>query len=143
MQKLFENWRRFLKEDVGAIGYHITNENNREGIEEHGIRGSEDSIDGLRTEAGEKRVYFFKSFETARLAMFEEGNIIGNPEPPYILIEFDVPGEAVHDPELKDHDIYGPNAYYVVGSVPGSAIKNIKHEKEIIADEEEDDDYYL
>ena len=147
MKLIMENWRQFLTEGIGIIGYHVTNENNREGIVSGGIRGSQASMDDINPDYGEKRVYFFsdqqmdRGLEKAKMAMFEKA-IIGNPEPPYIIIPINlkkVPGEKKLDPELAKSDMYGENAYYLVGDVPPEAViaSHIKHEDEFKKEPEE------
>ena len=145
MQRLFENWRYFLKEGMSGFGYHISNEKNREGIEAGGLKGSGESEDGMRKDAGEERVYFFSDFETARLVMWEPGNIIGNPEPPYILVMFRLSGvdsTVVPDPELEKHDMFGKKAFYLIGDISPENIIAIKHEQEVAKmDENQQIDY--
>ena len=150
MQKLFENWRSFLNErlgdeKLGAKGYHVAPASAEESIRATGLRGSADSEDKMRKDPGERRVYFFSELLEAKMAMFEEA-IVGNPNPPYILVPFDltkVDGKVKSDPELQDSDIYGPTAHYIVGDVPVEAIdqEDIQHEDEL-KNEPEDDDYY-
>ena len=145
MQKLFENWRSFLNENLNIIGYHVAPASAEESIRTAGLRGSGDSEDKLRKDPGERRVYFFSSELQAKMAMFEEA-IVGNPNPPYILVPFDlrkVNGKTNLDPELENSDIYGPNAYYIAGDIPVGAIlqRGIKHEDEL-KNEDEDEDYY-
>jgi len=88
----------------------------------------------------------------AKMAMFEKA-IVGNPNPPYILVPFDLnltdpeTGKKlftpIKDPELSSSDIYGPKAYYIVGDIPVKAILQgeIKHEDDL-KNEDEDEDYY-
>tara|TARA_B100000131_G_C17864625_1_gene511568 strand:+ start:83 stop:523 length:441 start_codon:yes stop_codon:yes gene_type:complete len=145
MQRLFENWRNFLNERLNIIGYHVAPASAEESIRSSGLRGSGDSEDKLRKDPGEARVYFFSNELQAKMAMFEEA-IVGNPNPPYILVPFDlrkVNGKANLDPELEDSDIYGPNAYYIAGDIPVEAIlqKGIKHEDEL-KNEDDDEGYY-
>ena len=145
MQKLFENWRSFLNDRLGAKGYHVAPASAEESIRATGLRGSADSEDKMRKDPGERRVYFFSDPLQAKMAMFEEA-IVGNPNPPYILVPFDltkVDGKVKSDPELQDSDIYGPTAHYIVGDVPVEAIdqEDIQHEDEL-KNEPEDDDYY-
>ena len=155
MQKLFENWRSFLNErlgdeELGATGYHVAPASAEESIRATGLRGSADSEDKMRKDPGERRVYFFSSELQAKMAMFEEA-IVGNPNPPYILVPFQLRDPktnkelfiAIKDPELSSSDIYGPKAYYIVGDIPVKAILQgkIKHEDEL-KNEDEDEDYY-
>ena len=145
MQKLFENWRNYINESLNIIGYHVAPASAEESIRATGLRGSADSEDKMRKDPGERRVYFFSSELQAKMAMFEEA-IVGNPNPPYILVPFDlrkVNGKANLDPELENSDIYGPNAYYIAGDIPVEAIlqRGIKHEDEL-KNEDEDEDYY-
>ena len=146
MQKLFENWRSFLNERLNIIGYHVAPASAEESIRATGLRGSADSEDKMRKDPGERRVYFFSSPLQAKMAMFEEA-IVGNPNPPYILVPFDlrkVDGEPQSDPELEDSDIYGPTAHYIVGDVPVEAIsqEGIQHEDDLKIEPEDDDYYY-
>ena len=151
MQKLFENWRSFLNErlgdeELGATGYHVAPASAEESIRATGLRGSADSEDKMRKDPGERRVYFFSDELQAKMAMFEEA-IVGNPNPPYILVPFDltkVDGKVKSDPELQDSDIYGPTAHYIVGDVPVEAIDQakIQHEDELKIEPEDDDYYY-
>ena len=146
MQKLFENWRSFMKESLNIIGYHVAPASAEESIRTTGLRGSGDSEDKMRKDPGERRVYFFSDELQAKMAMFEEA-IVGNPNPPYILVPFDltkVDGKVKSDPELQDSDIYGPTAHYIVGDVPVEAIDQakIQHEDELKIEPEDDDYYY-
>jgi len=146
MQKLFENWRSFLNESLNNKGYHVAPASAEESIRATGLRGSADSEDKMRKDPGERRVYFFSDPLQAKMAMFEEA-IVGNPNPPYILVPFDltkVDGEVKSDPELQDSDIYGPTAHYIVGDVPVGAIsqEDIQHEDELKIEPEDDDYYY-
>ena len=87
----------------------------------------------------------------AKMAMFEEA-IVGNPNPPYILVPFRLTDPEtgkklftpIKDPELSSSDIYGPKAYYIVGDVPVGAIDQdgIQHEDELKIEPEDDDYYY-
>ena len=150
MQKLFENWRSFLNESLNIIGYHVAPASAEESIRATGLRGSADSEDKMRKDPGERRVYFFSSELQAKMAMFEEA-IVGNPNPPYILVPFRLTDPEtgkklftpIKDPELSSSDIYGPNAYYIAGDIPVEAIlqRGIKHEDEL-KNEDEDEDYY-
>ena len=152
MQKLFENWRSFLNESLNNKGYHVAPASAEESIRTTGLRGSGDSEDKLRKDPGERRVYFFSSELQAKMAMFEKA-IVGNPNPPYILVPFDLnltdpeTGKKlftpIKDPELSSSDIYGPKAYYIVGDIPVKAILQgeIKHEDDL-KNEDEDEDYY-
>ncbi|MAG26221.1 hypothetical protein CMI47_11750 [Candidatus Pacearchaeota archaeon] len=134
-----------LNERLGPVGYHVTNEKNWNSIVKTGVRGSKESADQVNPDYGEKRVYFFSKLLQAKLAMFEEGHIIGNPTPPYIVVPINlnkVPSKKTLDPELENHDIYGPNAYYLVGDAPADAViaSHIQHEDEFKNEKEEPQD---
>ncbi len=98
------------------------------------------STDDINPDYGEGRVYFFshgqmdRGLHSAKLAMLE-GAVVAA-EPPYIIVPFSVrkaSGEIFSDPELQKNDIYGPDGYYLVGSVPPEAVLGsyIKHEDEL------------
>ena len=151
MQKLFENWRSFLNESLNNKGYHVAPASAEESIRATGLRGSADSEDKMRKNPGERRVYFFSNPLQAKMAMFEKA-IVGNPNPPYILVPFQLRDPEtgnelftpIKDPELSSSDIYGPTAHYIVGDVPVWAIDQdgIQHEDELKIEPEDDDYYY-
>ncbi len=100
MQKLFENWRKYIKEnqDTKQIGYHVTLPEYSDGIRENGLLPGEYNDDNMPQKGAQKRIYFWPSYETAVLATLEPGHLFivsdgGEYKGPFIIVKFqyDVP----------------------------------------------------
>lgn len=147
-----ESWKRFLaesREQKPKIYFHVTSQDNMEGIKARGIMGSKQAGDRdysySEKDAGEKRVYLFSSQETAYMAAFSrpDSGIFGGSKPPFVFVKVDLAKmktqpEIHDDMELPDFD-----AYYVVGDVPPHAILSMETEAEASEklEYEDEDDY--
>ena len=151
---ILERWKRFVAESSERrpkVYFHVTSQDNIEGIRARGIMGSkqagdrdyEYSDDG----SGERRVYLFSSPESAYMASFSrpDSGIFGGAEPPFAFVKVDL-AKMKRLPEIHD-DMELPDfeAYYIAGDVPPHAILDIETEAEASErlEYEEEDDYNL
>ena len=149
---ILEGWQQFqenTQQQKPRVYYHVTGEENEEGIRAHGIYGSTQAGDRDYSygegDAKEKRVYLFSSQDSAFMAAFSRPDaslFFGGAEPPFIFVKVNVANmkpvpEVYDDLELPDFD-----AYYLVGDVPSNAIVDIESEATVADRLEGDGDEY-
>ena len=151
---ILKSWKRFVAESSERrpkIYFHVTSQDNIEGIRARGIMGSKQAGDRdyaySEEDSGEERVYLFSSPESAYMASFSrpDSGIFGGAEPPFAFVKVNLAKmkrlpEVHDDMELPDFD-----AYYIVGDVPPHAILDIETEAEASErlEYEEEDEYNL
>ena len=149
-----ESWKRFVAESNERrpkIYFHVTSQDNIEGIRARGIMGSKQAGDRdyaySEEDSNEERVYLFSSPESAYMASFSrpDSGIFGGAEPPFAFVKVNLAKmkrlpEIHDDMELPDFD-----AYYIVGDVPPHAILDVETEAEAAErlEYEEEDEYNL
>ena len=147
-----EKWKKFVAEAQARkpkIYFHVTGQDNKEGIRARGILGSTQAGDRdysySDADADEKRVYLFSSPDSAYMAAFSrpDSGIFGGAEPPFIFVKVDL-SKLKGSPEVHD-DMELPefDAFYIVGDVPPHAILDIETEAEASErlEGEEEDEY--
>jgi len=151
---ILESWKRFVAESNERrpkIYFHVTSQDNIEGIRARGIMGSKQAGDRdyaySEEDSNEERVYLFSSPESAYMASFSrpDSGIFGGAEPPFAFVKVNLAKmkrlpEIHDDMELPDFD-----AYYIVGDVPPHAILDVETEAEAAErlEYEEEDEYNL
>ena len=149
-----ESWKRFVAESNERrpkIYFHVTSQDNIEGIRARGIMGSKQAGERdyaySEEDSNEERVYLFSSPESAYMASFSrpDSGIFGGAEPPFAFVKVNLAKmkrlpEIHDDMELPDFD-----AYYIVGDVPPHAILDVETEAEAAErlEYEEEDEYNL
>jgi hypothetical protein len=147
-----EKWKKFVaesRERKPKIYFHVTSQDNEEGIRANGILGSKQAGDRdysySEEDVNERRVYLFSSQDDAYMAAFSrpDSGIFGGAEPPFVFVKVDL-AKMSRSPDIHD-DMELPEfeAYYIVGDVPPHAILETETEAQVAdrLETEEEDDY--